>query len=288
MATVFSTDFESYGVTGSPTENQSLLDNGWVTGTHSQNFVQASNAHSGSKSVKIANGAIERDLAGPFGASVTMEMWAKADAGLGTAKGPSLQIASTLGSDGSTRWIVGVFTPDGTDDLELNLFDTTIATAAGVIVTGTYQQIRMAVRFSTVNDTLDDVNEDGCVSVFVDGVRVINQSNIRVAATSVNWATGENYWDILYFDIDGYVDDVLITDDEVTCASIMGSAVFGMHTTVTASRAVAFGLDGNVNTLGTPGMAKFFGNVAITGDLTVDGSTTSSGTLSADLDALGT
>ena len=62
--------------------------------------------------------------------------------------------------------------------------------------------------------------------------------------------------------------------------AITGSAVFGVTTTVTATRAIAFGLDGATNTHGTAGMFKVFGDMDVTGTVTF------SGTLSVLLDAL--
>jgi hypothetical protein len=67
-----------------------------------------------------------------------------------------------------------------------------------------------------------------------------------------------------------------------TVTPIIGSAVFGVTTTVTATRAIAFGLDNAVNVHGTAGMFKVFGDMEVTGSF-------ASGTsLSDDLDGLGT
>lgn len=76
------------------------------------------------------------------------------------------------------------------------------------------------------------------------------------------------------------------------CADgIIGSMVAGVKTTVNVTRAIAFGLDDNTNVHDTEGMFKVFGDVEITGELTV-GSTTIGGGGSIDisdlLDALGT
>ncbi len=48
-----------------------------------------------------------------------------------------------------------------------------------------------------------------------------------------------------------------------------GSAAFGENTTVTASRAVAFGLDGATNVHNQAGQLKVFGNVEVTGETTL-------------------
>jgi hypothetical protein len=59
---------------------------------------------------------------------------------------------------------------------------------------------------------------------------------------------------------------------------ITGSLVAGVDTTVSATRAIAFGLDGNTNVHSTAGQFKVFGDMAVTGtttlnDLTVTGTT---------------
>lgn len=64
---------------------------------------------------------------------------------------------------------------------------------------------------------------------------------------------------------------------------IQGSAVFGVNTTVKATRAVAFGLDGNTNVLSTAGKLKVFGDFEVTGTTTL-----ASASVSAMLDGLGT
>ena len=51
--------------------------------------------------------------------------------------------------------------------------------------------------------------------------------------------------------------------------TIRGSAVFGERTTVSATRAIAFGLDGNTNTLSEAGKFKVFGKGEFTDTLTV-------------------
>jgi hypothetical protein len=56
--------------------------------------------------------------------------------------------------------------------------------------------------------------------------------------------------------------------------TIEGSSVFGVTTTVTATRAVAFGLDGETNTLSEAGKVKVFGNLVVTGDVTFTGDVT--------------
>lgn len=69
--------------------------------------------------------------------------------------------------------------------------------------------------------------------------------------------------------------------------TIVGSAVFGVNTTVRATNAIAMGLDGATNVHDTAGEFRVFGDVHITGDLVVDGSSSAGGDLSDALDALG-
>lgn len=52
---------------------------------------------------------------------------------------------------------------------------------------------------------------------------------------------------------------------------IRGTAVFGVTTTVTASRAIAFGVDGNVNVHNEAGKVKVFGDFEVTGETTLTG-----------------
>ena len=52
----------------------------------------------------------------------------------------------------------------------------------------------------------------------------------------------------------------------MAAAPIVGSAVFGVDTTVTATRAIAFGLDGATNVHDEAGKFKVFGDFEVTGD----------------------
>lgn len=63
-----------------------------------------------------------------------------------------------------------------------------------------------------------------------------------------------------------------------SAAPIVGSAVFGTKTTVTATRAIAFGLDDNTNIHSESGKFKVFGDVEFTGDLEVSGDVSVTGT----------
>lgn len=67
-------------------------------------------------------------------------------------------------------------------------------------------------------------------------------------------------------------------------AVIQGSAVFGVNTTVTVTRAIAMGLDGNTNVHNTVGQHKVFGDMHVTGTLEVGGNLTGG---SAALDGMG-
>ena len=74
-------------------------------------------------------------------------------------------------------------------------------------------------------------------------------------------------------------------------AQIVGSAVFGVTTTVTAPRAIAFGLDDNVNVHHEAGWFKVFGNMEVTGETrftnfgtSLDGIVTAGGEIVIDSD----
>jgi hypothetical protein len=68
---------------------------------------------------------------------------------------------------------------------------------------------------------------------------------------------------------------------------IIGSGVIGVNTTVSASHAVAVGVDGNVNTHSDSGVLKVFGKMHVTGTVTADGAITDGLDVSAEFDALG-
>ncbi len=74
-------------------------------------------------------------------------------------------------------------------------------------------------------------------------------------------------------DLPGYISD---TELYYEADGLVGCLVAGVKTTVAATRAIAFGLDDNTNVHDTAGMFKVFGDVEITGELTV-GSTTIGG-----------
>lgn len=85
-------------------------------------------------------------------------------------------------------------------------------------------------------------------------------------------------------DLPGYISDVEVYYE----AELQGSLVAGVNTDVTATRAIAFGLDGSTNVHNTPGMFKVFGDTEVTGTVTVGGSAVSGGDISTQIDGLGT
>jgi hypothetical protein len=79
-------------------------------------------------------------------------------------------------------------------------------------------------------------------------------------------------------DLPGYVSDTELFYE----TSMIGSAVFGVKTTVKNTRAIAAGLDDNTNVLDEAGKLKVFGDFEVTGDTTLAGVT-----MPPDLDDLG-
>ena len=214
MAVLFQTSFEDYADGVAPNEDTSLIDNGWAAGSPGNPGVVSNNAHTGVKAVYNDTGALQRNT-GYLGQNITIEMWAKTITDPPFSGGPSLQVASLIGSSGVTSWPITMIASHGSTDLRLTIFDVIVATAPGVVQFGTYQKFRMEVQLSTVNDAGTDVNADGQVRVYVDDALVISASDVRVAATSVNWPSDQNYWDALYWDVGGYIDDVSVSDDVV-------------------------------------------------------------------------
>jgi hypothetical protein len=221
MADIITTSFEDYA------DGASLPANGWILGT-GDHVVVSSGARTGTKCVDVPDGtgAMQwNTLVG--GRYVTIGYSCNVDSTGGVfgppLAGPNLQIASSLGSDGITRWPIQLFA-FGSTDVQLYIFDVLVATAAGVVVYDQYQTWRMEVRLSTVNAGGTDVNPDGCVKVYRDGGLIISAAGLRIAVTSTQWASGVNYWDQLYFDIGcGKIDDVVGTTDVVTCPSAVGN-----------------------------------------------------------------
>jgi hypothetical protein len=217
MAVIIQTSFEDYNVAGPPNENLSLIDNGWSAS--SGIGVVSGGAHTGAKSVLNETGALQWEH-GYLGRSITAEAWFNVDSSAPIVSGPNIQIASSLGTPGSSNWPVTAVCDTGTTDLILYLFDVEVARVEDVCVRDTYQKLRVEAKFSTVNEDGDDVNEDGCVKCYLDDVLVINVTGQKVAATSVGWGSDENEYDIIYIQAVGNIDDVLIANDELTCGGV--------------------------------------------------------------------
>jgi len=102
-------------------------------------------------------------------------------------------------------------------------------------------------------------------------------TNTALTLDTINGSPGGNPLVATIDDLRLY--DVALTGPQVAelyaltpvASPIRGSFVAGERTTVTATRAAAFGLDGNTNTHAESGTFKVFGKVAITGDLEVGG-----------------
>jgi len=229
MATThIATSFEEYADGVGPNEFDTLVDPtaglgyGWFGGSYAaipgDVGVVSSNSRTGLKAVEIEDGALPwQPVGGQNGDRyLAVEAWFK-PGGVGSVRGPNIQISSAVGSSG-TAWpiFVGASASGPGLDLEVYVFDVLVATVIGAFSTGAYQKLRIEVLLSTVEDGGSDVNADGYVKAFVDGVQVYNSGLIRVATNSVEWASLENGWFEVSFRVNGYVDDVSIVRDSTT------------------------------------------------------------------------
>jgi hypothetical protein len=215
MPVIIDTSFEDYA-----DGTSDLTPHGWDNGAHGGGVwadVVSSQAHTGSKSFYCQSVALQRTT-GYLGRSVTLQMWVKSVTGEPLTDLRSLQVTSSLGTDGVNRWVVAAYQPPATQNLSISIFNVVLGTAVGVFSPDVYQKLRFQMRFSTVNAAGTDINADGCCRAYVDDVLVLSFSAIRVGVTSVQWATFQNEWTILYWDVDGYMDDVYADNNEVTCA----------------------------------------------------------------------
>lgn len=157
----------------------------------------------------------------------------------------------------------------GTNRLQLTnanaeVFGDTYDTADNVYTPGTFVKIRLEWKFSTIDGSFN-INVDGWAKVYVDDVLVIDTGAAKVM-TNTSFPT----WDRVTWGPMGTVDNIEV--GYITVPTSKTAAVFGVTTTVTGTRAIAFGLDGNTNTHSTDGVCKVFGSVEVTGTVTVGGS----------------
>jgi hypothetical protein len=149
---------------------------------------------------------------------------------------------------------------------------------------GTWFDFKVNFRTCSVNDwATDNVNADGVVEVWVDGVKLVEIVNEKIALCK-----GSASGDVHHIDAIGvgygtngamtamYVRPVL-KDTWEDAQPLVAPFVWGVNTKVKASRAVAFGLDGNTNVLEDEGKFKIFGDLEVTGDFTVPSSLSGSG-----------
>lgn len=135
-------------------------------------------------------------------------------------------------------------------------------------------------------------NADGYVRLYVNNTLIIDSGAIALwhesaSIPSVNPAGSYSpYVNIVEMNVHGRVGlwEVYDSDECLVFPEVRGSTVMGVHTTVVATRAIAFGLDGNTNVHNTAGEFKVFGNAEYTGDLDVG---SMSGNLSAAMDTVG-
>lgn len=154
-------------------------------------------------------------------------------------------------SDGGGSATEGTLTLVGNpSSFTLGRFYAHVRTAAGSGKDHTFTlRLNGATPASSLSITIADTDQDGSdltgsyqVEGTTDALEMQYVPGNSPANTTVSWA---------------------LTQTQLA-EEIRGSLVAGEHTTVTASRAIAFGLDGNTNTHSEEGVFKVFGKQAIT------------------------
>jgi hypothetical protein len=89
--------------------------------------------------------------------------------------------------------------------------------AANIYKDSTWQKFEFRWRMSSVTNDGLFVNPDGAVCIYVDDVRVVNQSGLYLTLRD-DWATyggpgAANYWDGTYYALGGYLDDVMVDNN---------------------------------------------------------------------------
>lgn len=144
----------------------------------------------------------------------------------------------------------------------------------GTTIAGpTTDPVWVANTWNEIEVTIVVHNTTGSITLKKAGVTVLTATGLDTQALGTEAIDGVEIIPQSASGSHAAIDTVRLSDPS-TPPAIVGSAVFGVTTTVKATRAIAFGLDNNVNVHNTAGMFKVFGNVSITGDLTVDGTTT--------------
>lgn len=197
-------------------------------------------------------------------------------------------------------YFISVYADVNTNGLRVSLHndvdfpDPEYDTANDVYVPSTFIKIRIEGTLSTVDGVTFESNTDGEFRLYSAAPGAIvgdfdhGAATLLLSQTGVHVMTDVNdpEWDRGIWGPMGNLDHVRIgyMDEVVTLPTgLVGSTVFGVNTTVTATRAFAVGLDGNSNVHSDSGVFKIFGDLEVTGSFT-GGSVD----INAELDGLGT
>lgn len=296
MAVLFTTDFESYATGWSD-----LAADGWLGSgpPFNRTEVVTTESHGGSKSCQLGDDLISdvgdptiddvqilyRNIA-PSTQSVSAEAWFRVPYPITAPQSsPSPGGGIAFFYTGSSMTISG-FGRSGTT-VARNVRAANLTTVYGDALNvlpgdDTWYSMKLQICMSTVNAAHDGVNSDGCVTLYVNDVAVVEAVGVEVAITNSGWASGLNYPpDIVEFNGAVWVDDITVTDDIMPCVpQTKGRFCCGYQGTITAPRAVLFSLNGSPNTNDTPGLFKIAGDLEVTGTANLD-------TITSRLDGLG-
>lgn len=223
MATLLDTDFEDYAV-----GQGDLLANGWNDPTGLNTQIVSTPTHGGTRALGIGHlgGGVSTAYRSGINdgqqRSLTIDCWVyKETPPSGLGRGFRLSAwnfaagnSAVAGFQNALAGIVG-------NQTTVRVFnaDTILSAVQAPIQFDVWQHVRMEMVFSTVNDAGDDVNADGCIRGYLDGVQVINVSGVQVYGDDSTWASGINSYDTVEISIEGYFDDIVINDDPAACIS---------------------------------------------------------------------
>lgn len=241
MAIVLSEGFEAYNV-GDQGDDPNGFTAVWhINGSNgSHNRIISSPVHAGSRALHSITGGSSQDVtfqdpttAPPHG---SIEYWTRNEVAAGSfttrAYCGQIFLWDGFGPGLGSEWVLG-FTEQMAGSPQqgtgaMNVYVTShqsgpLITVPGVYQRGVAQHFRMVWRMSTVNSDGSGVLPDGCIQLWVDGVRMANVTGLRVACHNTGWTgpTSVNQWDTFglalgYF---GYFDDLVITNDVYVCGT---------------------------------------------------------------------
>lgn len=235
MATLLTDTYESYGTgTGTlpaPYEVFAVLANVRVA---------SGVAHAGSQAISmqatalLAGPALTADAINPAGSGGAFDVTAWGfrktgiASGFGSDPGIVRGLSIVVGDDGNwgfrdTDVYVGFENPAGTLDLRFfSTYNADSITVVGIIIADTWQKFRIVGRLSSVTEGgSPSVNADGSCQVYVDDGLVISQTGLRMAATR---SFGVNTWEGVWFQVNGYLDDIVVTNGTVVRRSMFRKA----------------------------------------------------------------